>query len=626
MKLRMKLLSALIVFSLVIPLFTGILRPVFAADIPIEIKVNSYEKSTGTVNFQWTAIPNVVSGTVEYHVPNGNSYDTIQVPIDPTKNSISITNIKSDIIYDFKVMLTDKAGQTFAGKQYFLPQISFYSEQVDQQYVSVPGGGVESGVFPSLKLSWNMPKVFNPSTNTEEYAFQALAQIDGSISKMNFSINISTSKKDQTNLDLPSILVTQQTDGSYTAKVSGDTDAARTSKVKWDPVNGQLSMYVLGVKDDTTLLPSMDIIKNPVTAPDVLPQEITSAGDNSYVLPHSGILPGTVYKMNMNSSFVNSIDQYIGTVADGLTESPLVGSTDYTYTPIRFQLTKDSFDNVYARIYTINQGGVTIPRLYYEVQTSKVPSDQDTSWTTKKKLDDSYFSGDYAITVITGMNSQNTVYYRIVVKSDGVTDRIISLKLPYTMQDDTSRPPVPKNVAVTNVDLALPTASSGITDKSSNITIIWDKPSNWDQIKGNLSNDIYFHFLVNINSKDLNINPIPMLTANGKNYGLFEVKYRLVKFISANSSNITDLGTKLSYTIKGYDLFKGEDENGATINIPNDNYPTYFLPNKTYYVQMYTTTAANRGTTDTTKMSERSVIVSFKLYHPTVEIFLYQNR
>lgn len=614
MKLRMKLLSAVIVFSMVIPLFTGILRPVFAADIPIEIKVDSYEKSTGTVNFHWTAIPNVVSGTIEYHVPNGKSYDTIRVTTDPAKNSASITNIKSDIIYDFNIMLTDKAGQTFVGKQYFLPQISFYSQQVDQQYVSVPGGGVESGVFPSLKLTWNMPKVFNPSTNTEEYAFQALSLIDGNISKMNFSINLSTSKKDLSNLDLPSILVTQQMDGSYAARVSGDTDAARTSKVKWDPTNGQLSMYVLGVKDDTTLLPSMDVIRNPVTAPDVLPQEITNAGDNSYVLPHSGILPGTVYKMNMDSSFVNSLDQYIGTVANGLTESPLVGSTDYTYTPIRFQLTKDSFDNVYVRIYTINQGGVNMPKLYYEVQTSKTPSNQDTSWTMRKQLGG--FKGEYGLTVISGISSQNTVYYRVVVKSNSVSDRIMSLMLPYTMQDDTSRPPVPKNVAVTNVNLAMPTASSGITDKSSNITITWDKPSNWDQIKGNLSNDIYFHFLININSKDLDLNPIPMLTANGKNYGLFEVKYRLVKFVSANSSKIIDLGTKLSYTIEGFSLFKGEDENGASINIPNDNYPTYFLPNKTYYVQMYTTNASNRGTTDATKMSDRSVIVSFTTLSP----------
>lgn len=608
---RLRLLSAIIILSMIFPIFSGVLQPVFAADIPIKVYIDSYSQSTSTVNLHWDAVSNITSGAIQYHVPNGATYQTINVPIDPTKNTASITGIKSDVIYDFKIMLVDKSGQTFAGQQYFLPQVSFYAEQVVQQPVDVTGGGKETGVYPAVKLTWNMPKVFNNSAMV--YANQALAYIDGNISKLNFTINIQSDKS------LANISLKMASDGQYTAAVSGDTDATRFSKVKFDNSTGKLSFYILGVKDDKTTVPTInDIIQNK----DV-PQQISEAGDNQYVLPHSEVRPGTIYRMSINSLFLNSLDKYISAVAEGLTQSPLLGATDYTYTPIRFQLTKDTFDNIYVRIHRINQGGVTMPRLYYEVQTSNVPSDQDTSWTTRKKLDDTYFNGEYAITVVTGINSKNTVYYRVIVKSDGVTDRVQSLKLAYTMQDDVAKPPVPKEIVIAKVDLAQPPAASGITDKSSNITISWDKPSNWDQIKGNLNNDIYFHFLINVDPKDLNISPTPRLEANGQDYGAYPIKYRLVKYVSANSPNITDAGTKLVYTLKGYDLFKGEDDQGMVDSktIPNTDlpkaYPTYLLPNKTYYMQMYTTLAADRGVvTDSTKMSEKSLIESFTTLSP----------
>ena len=613
MKTKLRLISAILILSMIFPICTGIIQPVFAADVAIKVYIDSYSKSTGVVNIHWDAVQNVTSGTIEYHVPSATGYDTISLPIDITKNSASISGMQADIIYDFKISLVNSSAQTYVGRLYFLPQVSFYAEQVQQQSVTIPGGGVETGDYPSIKLIWNMPRVFNNATNTIQYANESavLSQIDGSIRYLNYSINI------KGEASLANVILSMSDNGSYTATVSGVTQNTNYSDVKWDSATGQCSFYLLGVKDKATIIPSRDNILvnaiNPETGLSTLPQAIAVAGDNQYVLAHQEILPGTIYKMSMNTLFVDSDKNYVGTVADGLAENPLLGSTDYTYTPIRFQLTKDTFDTVYVRIYRINQGGVNMPKLYYEVQTSNVPSSQDTSWTRRKKLDDSYFDGEYAITGIDGINSKNTLYYRVVVKSDSVADRIQSLNLAYKMQDDTARPPVPKNIDVIGVDLALPTAVSGITDNSSDVTISWDKPSNWDQIKGNLTNDLYFHFLLNIDAEDLNLEPTPYLEANGKSYGMFPVKYRLVKYISANSPNIDDSGDKLVYKFKGFDLFRGEDENGNPLTLPNvESYPTYFLPNKTYYLQMYTTKAANRGATyDSTIMSEKSLVTSF---------------
>ncbi len=638
MKKRLRLISAIIILSMIFPNFLGIIQPVFAAENPINVYIDesSYNKSAGTIKINWEAVPNIDSCSIIYHVPNGTSYSEIEVTgsvgspnsqIDLAKNTATISNIKNDIIYDFEVIITDGNGETYSGKQYFLAQISVFAEQVNQQSVDVIGGGVESGVYPAIKLSWNMPKiyVYNNVTLTGSMKYandsQALTMLDQSIEKMNFAFNINESSKKS----LASVKVDwDTTDSKYKATVSNDEDSDRFANVKWDEANGQYSFYLLGVKDYDTLIPSMDDIRSntvdPVTKLATLPKGIGS-GEYQNVLPHQEILPGTIYKINMNSTFYDGSKEYVDvySLTYGTIYNPLMGTTDYTYTPVRFQLTKDSSNVVYVGIHRVNSGDLNMPDLYYDILTSNVASSQDSSWTSRKTLRDVNFQGKYAITGITGINPKNTFYYKVVVKSDGAADRIQSLMMPYTMQDDTARPPVPNRILVTGVSLVLPPA--GVDDASSDVTISWDKPSNWDQIKSkDLANDVYYHFLLSISEKDLNISPNPTLEANGKKYGTYASKYRLVKYVSANSDNIkvSADGTKLYYTLKGYELFTWENPNGDTQPISNpDNYPDYLLPNKTYYLQMYTTLSADKGElSDGSKMSEKSLAVSFTTLAP----------
>jgi hypothetical protein len=638
MKTKLRLISAILIMSLVFPLFSGIIQPVFAATMPLNIYIdqNSYKPSAGTLILRWENKPNITDVTITYHVPGTAGVDTITVPpgqIDISKNSATITQIKNDIIYDFNIKITD-GSQDYVGKQYFLPQISVYSEQVDQQPVTVTGGGVETGVYPAIKLSWNMPVIYNSSKNTMEYANTKnsdgsgpLNQIDGNIRKMNFTFHIS--KEDS----LEDVLIQMNPnddnpDTMYSAILSDETDTSNSSSVKWDATSGKYSFYILGVKDSLTPSPTMDEIhlnEYSVTKTPTLPKEISQAGDNVYVLPHPEVLPGSIYVITMNTLFYDNStpNQYIGTVASGLSDIPLMGATNYTYTPIRFQLTKDSQDLIYVRIHRVNSGSIKMPSLYYEIQTSNVPSDQDSSWTFRSKLDDKNFpeGAESAIDVIDGINPKNTVYYRVVVKSESVNDRIQSLKLPYKMQDDTARPPVPRNISIAKVELEQVPAAKG--EKSSNITIIWDKPSNWDQIVSDASKDIYFHFLLNIGPKDEIITPKPMLEADGMQYDYYDVKYRLVKYVSAHSGKITTSpdGSKLVYTLNGLELFKWVDESGKTWDMTNNDtekYPNYLLPNKTYYMLMYTTLAVDKGEeTDSLKMSDKSLTESFTTLSPT---------
>jgi hypothetical protein len=210
----------------------------------------------------------------------------------------------------------------------------------------------------------------------------------------------------------------------------------------------------------------------------------------------------------------------------------------------------------------------------------------------------------------------------VVVKTDSSSDRLESPKMGYIIKEDNSRPPVPTNLTIVDRtavpgDVYHPQTNAVINIKTTDITISWNKPSNWSEIKNatpyDESNDLYFHFLLSTSQSDISTLPYPRLEFNGMVYGEFQAKYRLVRYVSANSPNIIEDGNRLVYKLKGFELFKGEDADGMADNdIDNpDGYPTYLIPNKVYYLQMYTASGAYKGTMNKEQMSDRSIPVSF---------------
>lgn len=640
MKTKLRLISTILILSMIFPILSGIVQPVFAAASPLNIYIDqgSYNQNERTLKLRWDTVYNAQTCTIKYHIPGSSGPIEVVVPdaqIDLASSTAIVAGIKNDIIYDFEVSITDIYGDTYSGKKYFLPQISVYAEQVDQQYVAVAGGGYESGIYPAIKISWNIPQIY--SNSQMKYANDAskpLKDIDGNIKEMNFTFHLLSKSKDPNTGAIAESLANVEVKmdpnatnpaSMYTASVSGDT--TMQSDIKWDAATGKYTFYILGLKDNTAPIPTMtEIIQNKYneTGLETLPKAISQVGDNKYVLLHKEVRPGSIYVIKMDTLFYDENNTYMDALERGVIQSPLVGKTNYTYTPIRFQLTKDSLDYIYVRVFKVNAGDIQLPDLYYEIQTSDVPSNQDSSWTSKYQLKDKNFGGvgnESAIAVIQGINPRNTVYYRIVVKSDAVDDRIQSLNLPYKMQDDTARPPVPKNIIIAKVELEQVPAAQG--EKTSNITITWDKPSNWDEVRNDSSKEIYFHFLLNINAKDMDLKEKPLLTSDGYEYGHFDVKYRLVKYVSSRSPNITVTpdGAKLIYKLNGLELFKWEDENGDSQEMTTNDiekYPTYLLQNKTYYLQMYTTLAADKGEiSDALKMSDKSLIESFTTLSPS---------
>lgn len=619
---KLRLISTILILSMIFPILSGVIQPVFAADSPLDVQPFDYNQSAGTLKLRWESKPNIGSVVIKYHMPTSTGAREVIVPaeqIDLTNNVATITNVQSDIVYDFHVQLIDSvdSGITFTGKLFFLPKISVYAEQVNQQPSNVGGGGVESGVFPSLKISWKMPRVFDGSS---DFVYlndaNALDLIDPSLNKLDFKFHINHS-------NLTDVEVRTYDNGnSYKAFLSGPGNESKTSQVKWDGVSGRYSFYLLGAKDDDAVMPTMDEIINnryESTQKEVLPIGISQLNEAEYVLPHPGIRPGTIYIVTMDTLFEVS-NQNPDPVYTGLPENPLAGTVNYCYTPVRFQLTKTAENLIYVRVYKVSAGDA-LPKLFYEIQTSNKDTNIDSNWTFRTQISDTQFASNAksALTSISGINPLNTVYYRVVVTSENKNDRIQSLNLPYRMQDDTAKPPVPNNVSIVKVELDQ-TRLAELGEKTSNITIAWDKPTNWDEL---VDKDIYFHFMLNVNPKDPGTNPAPTptLEADGREYGQYEAKYRLIKFVSSRRVTLSQDGTKLLYTIRGLDLFTGEDSTGTPIPISNElnndgkPYPTYLLPNKTYYLEMYTTEEADRGSES--NRSERSLTTSFTTLSPT---------
>jgi len=597
MKRLNRTIALMLVISFIAAFCAQFPQVVIAAPLPINVYVEKY--SGGTVSIRWDNLEDASSVVISYHSPNSANPGMLEtITINQATNRADISGLANDVIYDISVKVYNKNGVEIGqGLLYFLPRITFQAKILNQVYRDVEGGGREIGIDPGINLKWAIPKVWNGTGFS--YVHDALTYMqdqiknvydDGrKIDKFSFRINISTDSTKLNSAPLQASVVIDYESGKYYAYVSGNE--ALKAEVRSIDSNGYVNFDLIGKESSEAAPPQTQ----------------------QYQLLHTGILPGTVYYMNIKPVFLDVSNPSASFVVVGPPEamngSPLYGSVSYMFTPIRFQLSRDDMNNVYVKIYRINQGSLDLPRLYYEVQSSDDPSIPG-DWPVRRKIDDTYFSEGTAVTVISGVNVNNEMYYRIVVKSDSVDDRLESSKMPYTLVEDKSKPPVPMNVNIVERLPSPGTVTNPITKEevkvvSTDVTISWDMPSDWDTIK----NDLYFHILLSTNPVDLNTET--ELRVGDISWGSYPVKYRLVQYISANSPDIKAEGGRLYYTLKGFELFKGKLSDGTEVSISSDGYPDFLLPNSIYYIQMYTTRAADVGTLDPEKMSGKSLVKSF---------------
>lgn len=642
MKLIKRVFTIILVAVILSTLMPSFQQYVWAASSPVKIYVDSYKD--GKLNIRWDKVSGANSYAISYHTPDNK----VQIKaVNSQDNTYQITDLQDDYIYDFKINIYSSIFDEDSidsideddletvtdniigeGLLYYLPRVSFSSDIEKQTRKDIESGGFEIGDEPKIKLEWNMPKVWVEGigyinanrTEALEVVRDNLEDVyknNIDMSKFNFRINISSSEATLNSGAAQSAIFIEYSDDDfkYIAYLSNNNDVIADVQNQ----NGKMSLTLVGRKDTSAPLPE---VKEPEAA-------------EGY-LPNSDILPGTVYYMNIRPLYQDNdgnIQSVISVAAPGdFNGSILKGDFPYTYTPIRFQLTKDSANNIYVKIYRINQGSLDLPRLYYEVQSSNDRSIEG-DWIVKKTIDDSYFvkGAESALTVISGVGVNNENFYKIVVKTDTTNDRIESRPLNYKLAEDISKSPVPVGVTVVDrkpVTRSVEVDGKTIIQKSSDITISWEKPANWDEIRANtnIEEDVVYHVMFNVSEYEDDSMPYPELKADDTVYGYFPLIYRKALYFS--SKEVKENGNRLEYTIDGFDLFKGYyydfDESGNAI-IRQDaeirkgldenekNYPNFLLPNKVYYLKMYTTsnTDTDRNSMDIEKMSDKSLTISF---------------
>lgn len=596
MKTKLRLISMVLLLSMVFPILSGVIQPVFAADL--ENITVTYSASTATATISWKAVPNTVSGSIKYHVPSGtgNTASEVELAIDPARNNFSIPNIKKDIIYDFNLTLNDGAVD-YTGFKYFTAGVTVNAKNVKQQSKEINGGGMETGIYPGMELSWNMPRVYESVSGVMVPASEATSMLNADQLNFKFKIQLDSMLKD--------VDVKMNPDGTYSAAVDG----GQTCSVKDN--SGKLSFYLVGRQDANTAMPDTGL-------PDTLPVGIPVT-DTGYALPYPDLYPSKIYKIDILTMYEKT-SSTSETIIDGSFSNTI--ESGYICSPIRFQITKDAENMLYVRAFLIRQGkgngqDVDLQTLHYSVQKSY--SNSPPNWIgagSDEGVTDNGMGEETAI-IDAIKGEENPVFYRVVVL-DG---KIESPVMEYRMQDDLTKPPVPRAI-LTNVELEYPPVSSAVKETSSKVTITWDYPGDalWEQIK---TQDYYYHFTLSLAEEDI-ATPQRLMVDGQEKY--FQVKYRDIQSVSARMLQVDRSGTKprLKYVLDGYELFKGVGNTaGVTFDLPHEAempqgepYPGYLLPNKTYYLQMYTSTEADRAEPYKPTMSDKSLITSFTTLSP----------
>lgn len=601
-------ISYIMIFAILLTIIPYNAIKVKAAASGNNLIVQSYRYNSGNSKYEltvsWQGAKSTKSANIVYNsddaagtlVTSANvpvvEVDTINLSTSKFTATFDVSALKEDFLYDIKVNTYDSLDSSgtlkMSGDIYFTTGITFQSERVDQ---TVSAGVYESGTSPELKLSWNVPNVWNGSAwvmATDPTAISYMNSIikpAKSITKLDFKINISTKAQSlDSGADISPVFI--QNDGSGTYMASDSSGTPKTATL--DPVSETMSINIVGRKDlnDT---PTFD------------PTDTR--------LYHNQIQPGTVYFMNIKPNFlagtdlVDAITLGDPTQLNGSLVRDKASGLGYTYTPVRFKITRDAANNVYVTAYRINKddGSIDMPNLYYSIQAIDTPIDTyGFDWPEKARMTDQFFptGSQYAVTVITGVDVNTPMYYKVVVKTDSKSDRIESLKMLYKMSSDTSKPPIPINVKVDMTQSTLatgnvndPASGSVIVDQYNNplnvrttdILLTWDKPANYESMSAADKADLVYHVMINTNVENLKLQYPLKFAGLEREYLL---NYRWVRAISANDPGIVVDGNKLTYKIKGFELFKNID--GTSIKDP-DKYPQWLIENTIYYVKMFTT-------------------------------------
>lgn len=531
-------------------------------------------------------------------------------------------DFEPDHIYDITVQSFAGMGDTVPyaqGKQYFLSDITFtgecfnvlakmsdiedlmpvLEEDDDENVVAV-----ESGNDPKIRFRWKVPTIYyddsDPATNnifnitdrTVTGFLNNISDADARVTQVSFQISMNKGKSS------PLIL-------SYNTVYDGNDMK----------IAGQ-NVTVAGItKGDVTTsdgFVTLTLDKNAGIEPGT-EYEYTNIG---LILQNSANEQVPVRRSNLRTDYENRF--MVENIDNAFSDS---GSTlSSIFTPIQMEMTKVDVDKVQVKFRRITNG--VYPELYYQVQYATRIDDlytQSSKWVKipSTVIPDSELYGSEIVQINMPGTTHPELYFRVVYYDSSTTipkgsSLCIDLRL---LSTHSGKPPLPRNIVTEPLYAGRTTVTVPETDigdgdveiPMSDIRLSFEKPldwklvSNWNTFK-NLpyaADDYTFHILLSSYLPGSNVSNETASIGLTTQQGIFmPIKQKRVLVIGKKDL-IQDPNdaNRLYCVIPGDVLFK-DYTTGSAITMENNedpsqdgtvgDYPTFLVPNITYYMQIFT--------------------------------------
>ncbi len=595
-----------------------------AAVTPITLQV-AYNASNKKYDISYTSAVEPARTVLKYHGPDGTEYNLDdQETYQSGKVNVSV-ELLPDHVYDLSLEvylnITDTE-PSFLGSLYYLADITFTGESFNGMakmsdiedkapYLETDGNGnvvrVRSGENPSIKLNWKIPTLYSESHGilyvTDSRALPLLQDPAIPVSKTCFQVSMTVGHGSTRILDF-------------------NTDYQGPDMI----IEGK-NAIVTGIENGV----------------------VTSAdGFVSVELKkEQGIEPGTEYEFtNIGIIFENSASEQIPVRRTKLrTDSEnrfMVKNIDNAYsdigydlssifTPMEIEMTKVDSDKVEVRFKKITNG--VYPELFYQVQYASRIDDLYTQTNKWVKIPDSSLPsselyGSEIVTITIPGTTHPEYYFRVVYfDSSSALPRSSSLCVDLRLLGtDSGKPPLPREIQAEPVYVGRQTVTVPQTELStgsveipaSDLRLSFEKPLAWKQIadwnaykaQPYEDEDYTFHVILSTYL------PESSVESQTKTVGFSSVKEI---YLPVRQKRVLVLGKKdfiedptnknrLICVVPGNQLFYDYVDNHSLSQENNadpsedgrpGDYPTFLVPNTTYYMQIFASRRKDNAQIDT---------------------------
>lgn len=619
--------------------------------------------SGSDVTLTWNHIDNATDYDVVYRDSAG-VLKTVSVSGNTGKSYVEtiITGLSKDFIYQFKVK--PRNGSVYMASpapvtKKALVGVSLTAQSLGDTAVSLQGGGKEIGANPGLKFRIKIPQKWNG--DDVENASGAVDLYDD-FDKLDYDITLGT---DNNALNLTKLKVRYSSNVTGTnpyivTRLKSSSELRTVSELVYsndpsaEPGWIVFSSWGTGAYDtsDGSYAANSNYPSAASTGFHSSNVEDIGTGtgyDLSKIYKNPDITPGTVYKMNV-------MPIYHGTdSADQMVIGMNAVTTGYAYTGMRFQIAKSTSNDLLVTVFKVNQSGRAVGErqtFTYEVlySSSKDTISNDNNILRKSSYPESIILGasqsdttsattDKMTFFVESKDANTTFYYRVIAKAPVADQWLLSNVLDFKIADEEAKAPLPEDVRVlktTSKSITINNTFYGTSPdpaethdvKSGDVTLLWKN-------SGISDSNLYYHIMLSpAQEESAQLETIGNIFGDAAKSSKYAIKYREVLKVNANAVTPCDEngqemanGEYLKYTIKmspdrsvaaeDYQLFRVIGSDGKVEGVlPNTKltgddflYPTYLIPNKVYYVKMY----SQKDTNPVSAPSDLSIPAAFTI-------------